>query len=145
MDQESKLVVAYGRQLIKLELEAARYDRSHPPHHAPVLDYVRSTPNRRWFCLHAVLATIDREPITPSHIAKELGVSRNSVDTMICECEEQEWIIVDRDDRGHRTFQSSPFMVECWLLYAKWTAEKSNELGFGNIEGALRLIKSLPK
>ena len=88
---------------------------------------------------------MDEEPITPSYLVSQLGVSRNAVDTMIQECESNNWITVDRDDLNYRTMYSTDFVVEVYMDYASWISATSQELGLGDIQGALRLLKTMTK
>jgi biotin operon repressor len=88
---------------------------------------------------------MDAEPVTPSYIVNQLGVSRNAVDTMIQECESNGWIVVDRDEREFRTMYSADLMVKAYMEYAEWVSETSTRLGFADIQASLRLLKSMTK
>lgn len=145
MTKDDQLVRAYGRQLLNLEIEGSKFVRPIPVEQTTLITYVRSTPNRRYFAMHLTVAEMDREPVTPSYIAKSLGISRNATNTMIEECEENDWIIVDRDENSYRKMYASELMTDSWLVYASWVAKRSNALGFGDIEGAMRLLTALPK
>lgn len=145
MAEGQKLVRAYARKLLDLEVASTNFSRPHSPEHEPLLNYVRSTINRRSFCLYCIIASMDDEPITPSYVANQLGASRNAVDTMVQECEKNEWIIVDRDERAHRTMYSTVLMQEAYIDYAEWVSKTSDHLGFANIQGAIKLLQSTTK
>jgi hypothetical protein len=143
--EERLLVRAYARKLLDVELSASTFSRGYPTDHEPLLNYVRSTNNRRVFCFYLIAASMDEEPVTPSYLVNQLGVSRNAVDTMIQECESNNWIIVDRDERDHRTMYSTDFMVEVYMDYASWISATSQELGLSDIQAAVRLLKTMTK
>ena len=136
---------AYTRKLLDLEVASTNFSRPHSSEHEPLLNYVRSTTNRRSFCMYCIIASMDEEPITPSYIVNQLGVSRNAVDTMIQECEKNEWIIVDRDERDYRTMYSTVFMREAYMDYAEWVSKTCADLGFADIQGAIKLLQSTTK
>lgn len=145
MPEQQALVRAYARKLLIVEIAAATFSRGYPTDHEPLLNYVRSTINRRVFCMHCIAASMDEEPVTPSYLVNQLGMSRNAVDTMIQECESSNWIIVDRDERDYRTMYSTDFMVDVYTHYANWVSATSQELGLGDIQAALRLLKTMTK
>lgn len=136
---------AYTRKLLDLEVASTNFSRPHSSEHEPLLNYVRSTTNRRSFCMYCIIASMDEEPITPSYIVNQLGVSRNAVDTMIQECEKNEWIIVDRDERDYRTMYSTVFMQQAYMEYAEWVSKTCADLGFADIQGAIKLLQSTTK
>lgn len=145
MPEERLLVRAYTRKLLDLEIASTGYSRDISDDHEPLVNYVRSTSNRRSFCLQCIAASMDAEPVTPSYIVNQLGVSRNAVDTMIQECESNGWIVVDRDEREFRTMYSADLMVKAYMEYAEWVSETSTRLGFADIQASLRLLKSMTK
>jgi hypothetical protein len=145
LPEQQALVRAYARKLLIVEIAAATFSRGYPTDHEPLLNYVRSTINRRVFCMHCIAASMDEEPVTPSYLVNQLGMSRNAVDTMIQECESNNWIIVDRDERDHRTMYSTDFMVEVYMDYASWISATSQELGLSDIQAAVRLLKTMTK
>jgi DNA-binding transcriptional regulator LsrR (DeoR family) len=95
--------------------------------------------------MYCIIASMDYAPITPSYVVNKLGVSRNAVDTMIQECEKNEWIIVDRDERDYRTMYSTVFMQEAYMEYAEWVSKTCADLGFADIQGAIKLLQSTTK
>ena len=145
MSEERRLVRAYSRKLLDLELASTNFSRPHSSEQKPLLNYVRSTTNRRSFCLQCIAASMDAEPVTPSYIVNQLGISRNAVDTMIQECEKNEWITVDRDERKCRTIYATVFMQQAYMEYAEWVADRASELGFADIQGALNFFRDATK
>tara|TARA_B100000768_G_scaffold52639_1_gene51164 strand:+ start:19634 stop:20080 length:447 start_codon:yes stop_codon:yes gene_type:complete len=144
-DTAQLLYVAYAKSLAALELANLRKERTVDPAHNDMRTYILSTSNRRHFCLLNIGAFFDETFITPSKVVVELGISRNAVDTMISETEGNGWLTVSRDPNSYRRHMAAPLMVDCWNAYAKWVARKSNDLGFGDIEGALRLLRKADK
>lgn len=145
MSETSLLLRSYARKLLELEVTSFSFDRGYPPDHEPLLNYVRSTNNRRSFCMLCIVAAMDGTHTTPSRLVTQLGVSRNAVDAMIQECEGNHWIIVDRDERDYRTIYATDFVTQVYIDYAEWVADRASELGFADIQGALNLLRGATK
>lgn len=138
------LDTAYARALIGLEIKQYTSTMWTPPETIVDLrNYANSTNNRLLFCMVLTRAAFDGEPITPSHVAKELGISRNTVDTMIQETEEADWIIVERDHNQYRTLIAAPLMVKGYQLYANALADASQEIDLAGLNSARKHAKLL--
>lgn len=137
---KNELYRAYAYQLVRLELKSISSQRIVPSIHQSIFEYVTSTKNRRSYGLLCVLAAMEKEPISPSDIAKLLGVSRNSVDTMISETKSHGWIVCSRSKRGIRSIEAAPIMIDCWVDYAEWVSKNVQDIGLSNVEAAVKMI-----
>lgn len=140
----NRLDTAYARALIGLEIKQLKSQLWTPDDTIINLrTYVNSTINRLLFGLYLTRAAFDGFPITPSYVAKELGISRNTVDTMVSETEEAGWIIVERDHNQYRKLKAAPIMVRAYQTYANALADTSEELDLPGLTQARKHAKLL--
>ena len=107
-----------------------------------LVNYFNSTPNRRGFGVQCVICGLEHEDCTPSQIAKCLGISSNSVDTMINECEAEGWIEVTRKSNNYRYVRAAQRLVDCYVCYAIKVADYGQEADFLGIQAARRYNKT---
>lgn len=139
-----RLDTAYARALINLEIKQLTSQLWVPDETIINLrTYANSTRNRHLFCMVLTRAALDGVPITPSNVAKELGISRNTIDTMIQETEEADWIIVERDHNQYRTLIAAPLMAKAYQTYANALADASQELDLAGLNQARKHAKLL--
>lgn len=134
----------YARRLIDLEItqglgDVYRADAS--PDEIRLIDYCMSTPFRRMFALICVRADMDNIPLLPSDAAKELGTTRNTIDTLISELEVHNYIDVFRDERGYRSVSAKNFMTEVYIRYSVALANLALEQDFAGINTARKYAK----
>ena len=135
LDQLNK---RYALGLAKLELAQYKGELRDPPtkEAKQLREYFTSTPNRRAFGIKCVICGITHSDCIPSAIAKELGISQNSIDTMIHECEEAGWIEVQRDLNNYRRVRGSELLVNEWIDYSKGVSDFSAKIDFMGIQAA---------
>ena len=109
----------------------------------PLRDYAMSTRNRRLFCLLMTRAKLDNSFIYPSSVAKELGISRNAIDTMIRETQEAGWITVERDQNQYRKIIGSQIMVDVYISYSNAVADFCQENDLAGLNLARKHAKLL--
>ena len=128
----------YARRLIDLELRQGLGEvfEGSTPEESKLIDYCMSTPFRRMFCLLCVRADMDGIPLLPSDAAKELGATRNTIDTLISELEGHDYIGIFRDERGHRSVSAKKFMTDVFISYSDALANLALELDFSGINTA---------
>ena len=97
------------------------------------------------FGLLMVRSGMNETPMTPSELVTSVGISLNSINSMITECGDTNWITIERDGRDFRTLYANKPMIDCWMGYSTWMADKCNDLGFGNLNGAMGFLQSLTK
>ena len=136
MDRLNKL---YARNLIELELIQQKgevYNSDHDPKENALRQYCMSTTNRRTFAILCVRATLDHMGLLPSDAVKELGTTRQTVDTMITEMSDAGYINVVRMENNHRTIFSSDILTICYVKYAAALADLSQDLDMAGINTA---------
>tara|TARA_B100000035_G_C20915410_1_gene515993 strand:- start:182 stop:625 length:444 start_codon:yes stop_codon:yes gene_type:complete len=128
----------YALGLAKLELAQYKGELRDPPTKElqQLREYFTSTTNRRAFGIKCVICGIVHEDCTPSSISKELGISQNSIDTMIHECEDAKWIEVQRDINNYRRVRGSKLLVDEWIDYSKGVSDFSAKIDFMGIQAA---------
>ena len=84
---------------------------------------------------------MDNIPLLPSDAAKELGTTRNTIDTLISELEVHNYIDVFRDERGYRSVSAKNFMTEVYIRYSVALANLALEQDFAGINTARKYAK----
>lgn len=136
MDKLNKL---YARNLIDLELIQVRgevYNSDYDPEENTLRQYCLSTPNRRTFAILCVRATLDDIGLLPSDAVKELGITRQTVDTMITEMSDAGYINVVRMENNHRTVFASDTLTAAYIKYAAALGDLSQDLDLAGINNA---------
>lgn len=133
----------YARRLIDLEIKQRRGELyvGSTPDESKLIDYCMSTPFRGMFSLLCVRADMDNIPLLPSDAAKELGATRNTIDTLISEFEGHDYINVLRDERGHRSVTAKKFMTDVFINYSDALANFALEQDFAGINTARKYAK----
>ena len=84
---------------------------------------------------------MDNSPLLPSDAAKELGTTRNTIDTLISELDAHNYIEIFRDERGHRSVNATKFMTDVYIKYSDALANLSLQLDFAGINTARKYAK----
>ena len=90
-----------------------------------------------------IKCNLDNSSTYPSYVAKELGISRNSVDTMIKECQEAGWITVERDQNKYRKVMGAKIMIDLYLAYSNAVGDYSQETDLSGLNSARKHAKLL--
>lgn len=141
MERLNKL---YARKLIDLELIVSKgevYNSDHDPEEKALREYCMSTPNRRTFSILCVRASLDEIGLLPSDAVKELGATRQTVDTMITEMSDAGYIDVQRMANNHRLIFASDRLTEAYVKYAAAFADMSQDLDLSGINTARKYAK----
>ena len=140
----NKIDRAYARAHLDFEIRATLSQLWEPTRdELPIQQYAMSTENRRLFCILMVRAALDNVLITPTNIAREVGISRNTVDTMIGEGELGNWLIVKRDQNKHRSIKAAENMVNVYVRYANAVADYSQDADLAGLSAARKYAKRL--
>lgn len=131
----------YALALAKLEL-AQMTGVLRTTHNVELVNYFNSTPNRRAFGIKCIICAMHCDDCVPSDIAKELGVSMNTLDTMIRECEDAGWITVKRNKHNYRRVRAAKVLVDQWISYSNSVADFSATQNFMAINSA-RLLSQV--
>lgn len=141
MERLNKL---YARKLIDLELIVSKgevYNSDHDPEEKTLREYCMSTPNRRTFAILCVRASLDEIGLLPSDAVKELGATRQTVDTMITEMSDAGYIDVQRMTNNHRLIFGSDRLTVAYTKYAAAFADISQDLDLSGINTARKYAK----
>jgi len=136
LDNLNKL---YARNLIDLELIQVKgevYNSDDDPEENALRQYCMSTTNRRTFAILCVRAALDDIGLLPSDAVKELGATRQTVDTMITEMSDAGYINVKRLENNHRTIFASDTLTGAYVKYAAALADLSQGLDLAGINTA---------
>ena len=91
------------RRNLNLEIAAAQASRVVDNAEERKMQYYSlSSVNRRSFMMHVIRAAVENTKLLISELTFELGVSRNAVETMVRECSENGWLLVEKDGKGHK-------------------------------------------
>lgn len=135
---------AYARALIDFEVASSLSQLWEPTEkELPIQQYAMSTGNRRLFCLLMVRSALDDVLITPTNIAREVGISRNTVDTMVKEGELGGWLTVERDHNQHRSVMAAENMVHVFIRYSNSVADFSEGIDLAGLNNARKYAKRL--
>ena len=139
---KNQVVSAFSSRLIDIEIAAARLDRLRGESDGDVASYFTSTPRRRLFGLVLVRDALgENEGVSPSYIAKEVGCSRNAVDTIIAETDAYNFIRIDRDANGRRTIYCGQVMLKSYMSYCEWRMRSACQSGIPDLYSAYRLAQ----
>jgi len=109
--EEEYLLDKYTSSLLEVYLShyRSRGDlKGLPPLHA----WIRSTIHRDAFGMSMIRARLNKQPHRPTEVAKNIGVSRQSVYAMIEDCAPQGWIRVHEEEQeeGATTNNGKPVL-----------------------------------
>ena len=141
-----KLEREYAKAFLAYELavaEGARTRQHYDPDLKKISKYFTSTANRRLFGLYCVRATFDSNPALVSDLAHQVRCSRNAMDKMVSECEQSEWIIIDRSPAQYRYISAGLPMMNAWKSYVKFIRPMSQATKMGQINTAIENLYAL--
>jgi hypothetical protein len=141
LDSLNKL---YARNLIDLELIQVRgevYNSDSDPEEKALRQYCMSTQNRRTFAILCVRATLDNIGLLPSDAVKELGATRQTIDTTINEMSDAGYITVTRMENNHRLIFANDILTLGYIKYASALADLSQGLELCGINIARKYCK----
>tara|TARA_B100000530_G_scaffold232944_1_gene150863 strand:+ start:528 stop:1022 length:495 start_codon:yes stop_codon:yes gene_type:complete len=138
------LRVEYAKALCKFELKVQSGDRPFTCEKKKAIrEYAMSTPNKRFFVMRNVLSNLEGKCISVEATRKLLGVSRAAMDTMVKDCFEAKWIIVDKNGKGHRRMKAQKITVEAWLDYSDYINNLVDEMNFVHLNSSRRAMATL--
>ena len=136
----------YAKAFLEYELAIAegRRTRQHDSDKLKKISkYFISTSNRRLFGLSCVRATFDSNPALVSDLAHQIKCSRNAMDKMVSECEQSEWIIIDRSPSNHRYISAGSSMMDAWQSYVKFIRPLSQATKMGQVNTVIKNLHAL--
>lgn len=120
-DTRRQLRWEWMRRNLNIEIAAAQASRViNDAEERKMQAYSLSSNNRRTFMMLVIRAAIEDTKLLVTDLVYELGVSRNTVETMLKETSEAGWIHVEKDGRGYKHLWAADCLVKCYYNYSKW-------------------------
>jgi len=108
-----------------------------------IKEYSLSSQKRRNFLMYCIRAQLENDYLLVSDLIKLIGISRAGAETMIKECEEADWITIQRDNGKRRKIQASDITVETYADYCDWLWGIINESDMRNLSASINEIEKL--
>ena len=105
--------------------------------------YSLSSNNRRTFMMLVIRAALEDTKLLVSDIVYELGVSRNTVETMVKETSEAGWLEVEKDGKGHKHLWAADCLVKCYYNYSKWLFRSVKNLNLRKLTEDIARVEAL--
>ena len=117
------LLIEYRRCVMKIEMEIFKARQTRMLNKTQ--RYFNSTPLRNAFARWMVNAFYENQFYTITHLVKEMHTNRQTISSMINECEKEGFIIVER--RGKTvSCQASKMLIQKMNDYCEWRKEITN-------------------
>lgn len=107
--------------------------------------YSLSSNNRRNFMMHVIRAALEDTKLLISELTYELGVSRNTVETMVKETSEAGWLCVEKDAKGYKHVWADDCLVRCYYNYSKWLYQTISDLQIRKVSEDIARVDFLYK
>ncbi len=107
--------------------------------------YSLSSNNRRTFMMLVIRAALEDTKLVVSDLTYELGVSRNTVETMVRECRENGWLEVEKDGKGYKHVWAADCLVKCYYNYSKWLYQTISNLEIRKVSEDIARVDLLYK
>ena len=120
-ETKEALIKSWAKQNLNVEIAIAEGSRViHDPEERKIAQYSLSSANRRKFFMYVIRATFENTGITVSELTKLLGISRNSVETMVKQCSEAGWVNIERCEKNHKHLTACDNLLNTYNNYSKW-------------------------
>ncbi|MFL2794685.1 MAG: MarR family transcriptional regulator [Paracoccaceae bacterium] len=110
-----------------------------------IKEYSLSSQKRRKFLMYCIRAKFENDYLLVTDLIKLIGISRAGAETMIKECEEANWIRVERCGRNRRKIQAADITVETYADYCDWLWEIINKSEIRNLSASINEIEKLER
>jgi hypothetical protein len=108
-----------------------------------IKEYSLSSQNRRKFLMYCIRAKLENDYLLVSDLLKLIGISRAGAETMIKECQEANWIIIERCQSNRRRIQAADITVETYSDYCDWLWVIINEADMRSLSASINEIEKL--
>jgi len=108
-----------------------------------IKEYSLSSQNRRKFLMYCIRAKLENDYLLVSDLLKLIGISRAGAETMIKECQEANWIIIERCQSNRRRIQAADITVETYSDYCDWLWAIINEADMRSLSASINEIEKL--
>ncbi len=116
-DIHNYLLLEYRKCVMKIEMEIFKARQTRMLN--KVQRYFNSTPIRNAFARWMVNALYENTFYTISHLVKEMHTNRQTISSIINECENEGYIIVERKGKTV-SCQASQILLDKMIDYCKW-------------------------
>ena len=110
-----------------------------------IKEYSLSSQKRRKFLMYCIRATFENDYLLVTDLIKLIGISRAGAETMIKECEEANWIRIERCSRNRRKIQATDITVETYADYCDWLWEIIDKSEMRNLSASINEIEKLER
>ena len=120
-ETKDALVDNWAKKNLNVEIAIIESSRViHDPEERKIVNYSLSSRNRRSFFMYILRVTYENTDVTVSQLTKLLGITRNSVETMVKQCSEAGWVKVRRCSKKHKHITANDNLLNCYRNYSKW-------------------------
>ena len=110
-----------------------------------IKEYSLSSQKRRKFLMYCIRAKFENDYLLVTDLIKLIGISRAGAETMIKECDESNWIRVERCSRNRRKIQATDITVETYADYCDWLWEIIDKSEMRNLSASINEIEKLER
>ena len=134
----------YMRRNLNIEIAAAQASRVvDDADERKMQAYSLSSNNRRTFMMLVIRAALEDTKLLVTDLVYELGVSRNTVETMVKETNEAGWIHIEKDGKGHKHMWAADCLVKCYYNYSKWLFRSVKNLNLRQLTEDITRVEAL--
>ena len=95
--------------------------------------------------MYCIRARVENDYLLVTDLIRLIGISRAGAETMIKECEEANWIRVERCSRNRRNIQAADITVETYADYCDWLWEIIDKSEMRNLSVSINEIEKLER
>ena len=108
-----------------------------------IKEYSLSSQKRRKFLMYCIRAKFENDYLLVTDLIKLIDISRAGLETMIKECEEANWIKIERCSRNRRKIQATDSTVETYADYCDWLWRLIYDSDMRNLSASINEIEKL--
>ena len=132
------------RRNLNIEIAAAQASRVvDDANERKMQAYSLSSQNRRTFMMLLIRASLEDTKLLVSDLVHDLGVSRNTVETMVKETSEAGWVHVEKDAKGHKHVWAADCLIKCYYNYSKWLFTSVKNLNLRKLTEDIARVEAL--
>ena len=138
------LMKDWAKKNISIEIAISEGSRvMHDPNERKIVRYSLSSSNRRKFFMHIIRSTYENNAITVTELTKLLGITRNSVETMVKQCSEAGWVKVYRCSKKHKHLTACDNLLNCYENYSYWLWQQVHTSGLRDLSSKIGQIDNM--
>jgi DNA-binding MarR family transcriptional regulator len=138
------LLEDWAKKNISIEIAISEGSRViHDPDERKIVQYSLSSSNRRKFLMHIIRATYENNPITVTELTKLIGITRNSVETIVKQCSEAGWINVNRCSKNCKYLTACDNLLNCYENYSYWLWQQVHTSGLRDLSSKIGQISNM--